>query len=58
MVKLCWDFEYWMRKETTTALRPDATVEYKDRELIQIIDMACPSDQNINEKVKEKPQKY
>ena len=24
---------------------------YKDFKLIQIIDMACPSDQNINEKV-------
>ena len=42
-----------MRKETT-ARRPDVTIEYKDRKLIQIIDMAGSSDQNINEKVKEK----
>ena len=52
-IKLCWDFEYRMRKETT-ARRPDVTIEYKDRKLIQIIDMAGSSDQNINEKVKEK----
>lgn len=35
------------------------TIEYKNRKLIQIIiDMACTSDQNINEKVEGKFQKY
>ena len=33
-------------------------VEYKDRKLIQIIDIACSSDININEKIKEKLWKY
>ena len=55
-VKLCWDFEYWKRKETT-ARRPDVTIESKNRKLIQIIDVDCSSDQNINEKVTEKLQK-
>ena len=39
-----------MRKETTTG-RPVVTIEYKNRKLIQIIDMACPSDKNIDEKI-------
>ena len=56
-VKLCWDFEYRMGKETT-ARRPDVTIESKDRTLIRIINMPCYSDQNINEKVTEKLQKY
>ena len=38
-----------MRKKTT-ARRLDVKIEYKDRKLIQIIDMACPSDRNINKK--------
>ena len=43
----------------TAAWRPDMTIEYKNRKLIQIIiDMACTSDQNINEKVEGKFQKY
>ena len=46
-----------MRKETT-AQRTGVTIEYKDGKSIQIIDIACLSDQNINEKVKEKLQKY
>ena len=50
-VKLCWDFKYLMKKETT-ARRPDVTIEYKDRKLIQIMD------QNINQVVNEKLQKY
>ena len=28
-VKLCWNFEYQMRKEIT-AQRPDVTIEYND----------------------------
>lgn len=56
-VKLCWDFEYKMRKETT-ARRPDATLEYKDKKLIQLVDMACPAEANIEKKISEKIQKY
>jgi len=56
-VKMAWDFEYHMRKETT-ARRPDVTIEYKEQKLIQVIDMACPSDKNISDKVQEKLQKY
>ena len=33
-------------------------IEYKDRKLIQVIDMTSLSDQNIDENVKEKLQKY
>jgi hypothetical protein len=56
-VKMCWDFEYKMRKETT-ARRPDATLEYKNRKLIQLVDMACPAEANIDKKISEKLQKY
>jgi hypothetical protein len=56
-VKMCWDFEYKMRKETT-ARRPDVTIEYKAGRLIQIVDMACPSESRIQEKLREKLQKY
>ena len=34
------------------------TIKCKDPKLIQILDMVCPSDQNYNEKVKEKLQNY
>ena len=51
------DFEYWMGKKTT-ARRPDVTIEYKDCKLLQIVTTACPSDQNVNKKVKKKLQKY
>ena len=44
-----------MRKETT-AQRLDVMIEYKDCKF-QIINMACPSDQNINENVREQLQK-
>ena len=56
-VKMIWDFEYRMRKEST-ARRPDVTIEHKDRRLIQLIDMACPSEKNIKEKMNEKRHKY
>ena len=51
-VKLYWHFEYQMRKNKT-ARRPDVTIMYKNCKLIQITDMACPSDQNINEKLQK-----
>ena len=56
-VKMTWDFEYQMRKEST-ARRPDVTIEYKEQKRIQLIDMACPSEKNVNEKMNEKRQKY
>ena len=56
-VKMAWDFEYQMRKEST-ARRPDVTIEYRDQKVIQLIDMACPSENNIHEKTNEKRQKY
>lgn len=46
-----------MRKEST-ARRPDVTIEYKEQKRIQLVDMACPSEKNVNEKMNEKRQKY
>ena len=45
--KLCWDFEYDVRK-TKTARQPDVTVEYKNKNKIFLIDMACPSENNVD----------
>ena len=56
-MKLSWDFEYAMRA-TTTARRPDATLEYKYQKQIYIVDMACPHDSNIDGKYQEKISKY
>jgi hypothetical protein len=56
-VKMTWDFEYQMRKEST-ARRPDVTIEYKEQKRIQLVDMACPSEKNVQEKMTEKRQKY
>ena len=41
-----------MRKEST-ARRPDVTIEYKERKVIHLVDMACPSEKNVLEKNKE-----
>ena len=46
-----------MRKEST-ARRPDVTIEYKERKVIHLVDMACPSEKNALEKNKEKRQKF
>ena len=54
---MTWDFEYQIRKEYT-ARRSDVTMEYKDQKRIQLVDMACPSEKNVNEKMNEKRQKY
>ena len=43
-----------MRKEST-ARRSDVTIEYKERKVIHLFDMACPSEKKKN---KEKRQKY
>ena len=56
-VKMSWDFEYNMRKEST-ARRPDVTIEYKERKVIHLVDMICPSEKNVLEKNKEKRHKY
>ena len=56
-VKLCWDFEYRLRK-TATARRPDVTIEYKNKNEIFLVDMACSSKSNVNANHAEKLQKY
>ena len=40
------------------ARRPDVTIEYKERKVIHLVDMACPRDKNVLEKKKENRQKY
>ena len=56
-VKMSGDVEYNMRKEST-ARRPDVAIEYKERKVIHLVDMACPNVKNVLEKNKEKRQKY
>lgn len=41
-----------------TARKPDVTNKYKDRKLIEVITIACPSDHNTDKPVDEKLQKY
>ena len=50
--------EFQIRQEILDGI--DVTIKYKarSRNLPQIIDMACPRNQYMNEKVKEKLQKY
>ena len=55
--KLCWDFEFSMRK-TTSARRPDLVLEDKEGKTIFLVDMACPVEKNIEEKISEKLRKY
>ena len=55
--KLLRDFEYCMRK-TTSARRPDLTLEDLQERKIWLIDMACPSESNIEDKLREKRSKY
>ena len=40
-----------MRKEST-ARSPDVTIEYKERNVILLVDMACPSEKNVLKKYK------
>ena len=54
--KLCWDFQYHLRK-ITTARRPNVTIEYKNKNKIFLVDMTCPSENNVNAKHTEKLQK-
>ena len=55
--KLLWDFEFKTRK-TTTARRPDLVLEDNETKQIYIIDMACPMEDNKEEKINEKLTKY
>ena len=55
--KLVWDFEFHLRK-TTTSRRPDLILETKEDRKILICDMACPQQQNIDTKRMEKLTKY
>ena len=55
--KLVWDFEFHLRK-TTTARRPDLTLEDKRQKKVWICDMTCPQQRNIEEKRVEKMTKY
>ena len=56
-VKLVWDFEFHLRK-TTTSRRPDLILETEEDRKILICDMACPQQQNIDTKRMEKLTKY
>ena len=49
---MSWDFEYSMRKESTAG-RPNFTIEYKERKVIHLVDMACPSEKNVLEENKK-----
>ena len=55
--KICWDFEFTMRK-TTSARRPDVMIENDEEKKLWIVDMACPNEKNIGEKHREKLTKY
>ena len=55
--KICWDFEFTMRK-TTSARRPDVMIENDEEKKLRIMDMACPYEKNIGEKHYEKLTKY
>ena len=51
--KLLWDFEFNLRK-TTTSRRSDLILEEKEKKKIWICDMACPQQHNIETKRLEK----
>ena len=55
--KLSWDFEFNLRK-TTTSRRPDLILEDKKSKSIWICDMACPQQNNIETNRNEKQTKY
>ena len=55
--KLVWDFEYKM-SQSSSARRPDITLEDKKTKRIWICNMACPQENNIETKVKEILDKY
>ena len=50
---------FWMSDEKeNNSTEASCNIKHNESKLIQIIDMACLSDQNINEKVKKNLQKY
>ena len=51
------DWEHWMRA-TNTVRGPDLMLEDESKEMICIVDMACPCESNIHEKRIEKLRKY
>ena len=55
--KLVWDFEFNLRK-TTTSRRPNLILEDKEKKILWICDMACPQENNIVNKRDEKGTKY
>ena len=55
--KLVWDFEFHLRKTTTTR-RPDLILQLKTDKKIWICDMACPHQNNTGAKRTEKSTKY
>ena len=55
--KLCWHFEYKMKK-TSTAHKPDMTLEDVREKRIWIVDMSCPQEKNIEEVNRTKMQQY
>ena len=56
-VKLVWDFQFNIRK-TETARRPDLILETKYEKQIWICDMACPMQQIIDTKRRDKSTLY
>ena len=55
--KICWDFEFTMRK-TTSARKSDVMIENDEEKKLWIVDMACLDEKNIGEKRREKLTKY
>ena len=55
--KLVWNFEFHLRK-TTTAARPDLTLEDKSKKVIRICNMAYSQQWKIEAKRSEKLTKY
>ena len=56
-VKVLWDFNIYT-DHFVTACRPDIVVVNKHQKLVQIIDVAVPSDCNVSMKENEKIEKY
>lgn len=55
--KLVWDFEYKL-SQTSSAGRPDLTLEDKETKRIWTCDMSCPRENNNESKVMQKLDKY
>ena len=55
--KLVWDFEFNFQKATTPR-RPDLMLEENQTETVRIWDLACPQDNNIENKRLEKRTNY